>query len=196
MGCFLPTPALLTVYSVYIFEKAWWDILTDVGVYDFFGMGMLEAGGWAFIIRVQENITPFAHGYMHTHTHSASYPIAHRKHQHINQRNRLHLSLSLPPRLLGGFSFSLRPSMTAAPWNALPRRWATAGLGVATETKEGQMTTTWIGWYLKRGGLPDMGTGEKTGATEHLRGPSVTTQRLTQVYIITKDSKESYLWFA
>lgn len=38
-----------------------------------------------------------------------------------------------------------------------------------------------------------MGTGEKTGATEHLRGPSVTTQRLTQVYIITKDSKESYL---
>lgn len=147
-----------------------------------------DVGGrlWAFIEFWEQ--TPFTH--MHTYTH---YPIAHRKHQLDNQRKHLSLHLFLSPYLpWWSLSFPLRPSMTAVPWNARPRRWATAGLGVAIETKEGQTTTTWS-VYPRRGGLPDMDTGEKTGVIGRLRGPSVATRRLTQVGKTTYPNKVSPL---
>lgn len=99
-----------------------------------------------------------------------------------NASSRLSSSLSFPPSAVSlSLPFSLRPSMTAVPWSARPRHWATAGLGEYTETKEGQTTTTWSVPYLRRAGLPDTDTDEKTGVTGRLKGPSVVTLRLTQV---------------
>lgn len=124
-----------------------------------------------------------AHAYVDTHTWCLLTP---QLTENINSTIKENTSpcfssfLSLLP-LVVSLCFSLRPSTTAAPWNARPRRWATAGLGVDTETKEGRMTTTWSAWYPRRGELPDMDTGEKTGVIGHLRGLSVVTQRLTQV---------------